>query len=74
VPGIVEKVERAEKISISAQDPHGKPFVLQVEGLLAHCLQHELDHLDGIVFIEKLSRLKFTRLLAKMKKIQREAL
>ena len=56
-----------------ALDEHGAPFELEAEGLLAVCIQHEMDHLEGRVFVEKLSRLKRSRILAKIKKRQREA-
>ena len=72
VPGIYEEVERAEKITVKAQDQYGKPFELQAEGLLAICIQHETDHLNGKVFIEKLSRLKLNRIMTKLKKNQRK--
>ena len=74
VPGIYEKVRRAERIKVSALDGDGKPFVLEAEGLLAVCIQHEMDHLDGKVFVEKLSRLKQQRILSKLKKQQRQAM
>lgn len=72
VPGVYEEVERAEKITVKAQDRYGKPFELQAEGLLAVCIQHENDHLNGQVFVEKLSRLKQERILNKLKKNQRK--
>jgi peptide deformylase len=70
VPGIYEEVERAERITVKAQDQYGKPFELEAEGLLAICIQHEVDHLNGKVFVEKLSRLKLTRIITKLKKSQ----
>jgi len=57
-PGIYEKVKRAEKITMSFQDINGNKKEIEADGLEAICLQHELDHLNGIVFIEKLSPLK----------------
>ena len=72
VPGIYETVDRAERITLRAQDEEGKPFELHADGLLAICIQHEIDHLKGKVFVEYLSRLKQTRILAKMKKLARE--
>lgn len=74
VPGIYEKVSRAERISVTALDRDGKPFTLDVEGLLAVCIQHEIDHLQGKVFVEYLSRLKQTRIKMKMQKLQRETM
>lgn len=68
VPGIYEKVRRAERIKVSALDEHGEPFTLEAEGLLAVCIQHEMDHLEGKVFVEYLSRLKQQRILGKLKK------
>jgi peptide deformylase len=72
VPGIYEKVTRAQNIQVRALDAQGELFVLAAEGLLAVCIQHEMDHLDGKVFVEKLSRLKRQRILGKIKKRQRE--
>jgi peptide deformylase len=74
VPGIYEKVSRAERVTVRALDEHGKPFTLDAEGLLAVCIQHEMDHLQGKVFVEYLSHLKQTRIRAKLKKHQREIL
>lgn len=71
VPGVYEQVQRAEWIKIHAQDRQGKPFELEVEGLLSICLQHETDHLNGKVFVEKLSRLKQNQIIRKLKKHQR---
>jgi peptide deformylase len=68
VPGIYEEVERAEYIVVEAQDEHGKTYELEAEGLLAVCIQHEMDHLLGKVFVEYLSRLKQTRIRARMEK------
>ena len=72
VPGIYEKVTRAQRIRVRALDENGAPFELDAEGLQAVCIQHEMDHLDGKVFVEKLSRMKRQRILAKIKKRQRE--
>jgi peptide deformylase len=68
VPGIYEAVDRAEKITVQALDRQGKPFELTADGLLGICIQHEIDHLDGKIFVEKLSRLKLNRIIAKLKK------
>jgi peptide deformylase len=74
VPGIYEKVRRAEFITVRAQDENGKSFTLEAEGLMAVCIQHEMDHLQGHVFVEYLSHLKQTRIRAKLKKQRRETL
>ncbi|MBQ9182389.1 MAG: peptide deformylase [Neisseriaceae bacterium] len=72
VPGVFDKVKRAAEITVEAWDENGKPFTLNADGLLAVCIQHELDHLQGKVFVEYLSRLKQNRIVAKMKKLARE--
>ena len=74
VPGIYDRVTRAERIVVEALDRDGKLFVLQAEGLLATCLQHEMDHLDGKVFVEYLSQLKQNRIKTKLRKRVRETL
>jgi peptide deformylase len=74
VPGIYEKVRRAEWVKVRALDRDGQPFTLEATGLLAVCIQHEVDHLRGKVFVEYLSRLKQTRIAAKLKKQQRQAM
>lgn len=74
VPGIYEKVSRAERVRVRALDEHGQPFELEAEGLLAVCIQHEMDHLQGKVFVEHLSYLKQSRIRAKLKKQRRETL
>jgi len=74
VPGIYEKVRRADHVTVQALDLEGKSFTVQAEGFLAVCIQHEMDHLRGKVFVEYLSQLKQTRLRAKLKKRRREAL
>jgi peptide deformylase len=73
VPGVFEKVRRAERISVRALDAEGAPFTLDADGLLAVCIQHEMDHLEGKVFVEKLSRLKRGRILARLRKGERRA-
>ena len=72
VPGIYEQVERAEQIRVRAARGDGQVFTLEAEGLLAVCIQHEIDHLLGKVFVEYLSRLKQSRIKAKLQKQQRE--
>ncbi len=71
VPGIYEKVPRAERITVRALDADGKVFELAAGGLLSVCIQHEMDHLEGKVFVEYLSRLKQQRILEKLKKQKR---
>lgn len=73
VPGYYDKVTRAARIRVRAQDEHGETFELGAGGLLAVCIQHEMDHLEGKVFIEYLSPLKRARLAAKVRKKQRLA-
>lgn len=73
VPGVYEIVARAEKVKVRALGVDGHPFELAAEGLLALCIQHEMDHLEGKVFVEYLSRLKQTRIRAKLQKQQRRA-
>ncbi len=68
VPGIYDKVARAEKVRVRALNQQGETFELDTEGLLAVCVQHELDHLDGKVFVEYLSQLKQTRIKGKLAK------
>ena len=71
--GIFEKVERAERVTVHYQDADGQARTLVAEGLLAVCIQHEMDHLMGKVFVEYQSPLKRNRIKAKMLKAQREA-
>ena len=66
VPGIYEAVERAERVTVRALGLDGKPFTVTAEKMLAVCIQHELDHLDGKVFVDYLSRLKQQRIKAKL--------
>lgn len=73
VPGIYEEVERPEQVTVRAFDEHGKAFTIEADGLLAVCLQHEMDHLQGRVFVQYLSRLKQSRIKGKMLKLDREA-
>lgn len=72
VPGIYDVVTRAEKVTVEALDRDGNIFTLEAEGLLAVCIQHEMDHLLGKVFVEYLSPLKQTRIKNKLKKRQRD--
>jgi peptide deformylase len=68
VPTYFETVERFNWIELTGLDIEGKPFTIQTDGLLAICLQHEIDHLDGKLFIDRLSPIKSTRLKSKIKK------
>jgi peptide deformylase len=72
VPGIYDEVKRAARIRVRALGLDGKPFEFEAEGLLAVCVQHEMDHLRGKVFVEHLSYLKQTRIRAKLRKQERE--
>jgi peptide deformylase len=74
VPGIYDGVQRHDAVTVSALDGEGKPHTVQAEGLLAVCIQHEMDHLMGKVFVEYLSPLKRNRIKTKMIKAQREDL
>ena len=70
--GIREKVRRAAKVLLHAVDVEGKPFQLAAEGLMAVCIQHEIDHLDGRVFIDRLSELKRERIKQKLQKAKQQ--
>ncbi len=74
VPGIYEKVRRAKRITVRALIAKGEEFTLDAEGLLAVCIQHEMDHLQGRVFVEYLSHLKQMRIRSKLKKRRRETM
>jgi peptide deformylase len=71
VPGVYETVQRADHVRVRALDRDGKPFELETGGLLAVCIQHEIDHLDGKLFVDYLSQLKRTRIRKKLEKHQR---
>jgi peptide deformylase len=73
VPGIYDNVERAESVTVTALDRNGSRFTLNASGMLATCIQHEMDHLEGKVFVDLLSELKQNRVRAKLKKRQRKA-
>ena len=73
VPGIYDGVERHERVHVRALDGEGKERLIEAEGMLAICIQHEMDHLLGKVFVEYLSPLKRNRIKTKMLKAQREA-
>lgn len=73
IPGIYDKVERPDAVTVTALDLDGNPFTLEADGLLAVCIQHEIDHLDGKLFIQHLSRLKQNRIRQKVAKQDRAA-
>ncbi len=71
VPGIYEEVERPDRVTVRALDENGQPFTLEADGLLAVCIQHEIDHLNGRVFVQYLSRLKQSRIKTRLQKSER---
>lgn len=73
VPGIYEPVERAEHIKFTALDKDGEVYEMEAQGLLAVCIQHEMDHLEGKLFVDYLSQLKQQRIRKKLQKQQRQA-
>jgi peptide deformylase len=73
VPGIFADVERADRIRVEAQDLDGKPVVIEADGLLAVCIQHEMDHLAGKLFVDYLSPLKREMVRKKLEKQRRHA-
>jgi peptide deformylase len=73
VPGIYEMVERAERVKVRAYDQNGLPFTLEAQGLLSVCIQHEMDHLKGKVFVDYLSQLKQQRIRARLAKQLRKS-
>lgn len=73
VPGFYETVKRAERIRMRALDRNGDPFELETDGLLAVCIQHEIDHLDGRLFVDHISALKRQRIRKKLEKEQRQS-
>lgn len=74
VPGIYETLHRAEKVRIKALNKEGESFEMNAEGLLAVCIQHEMDHLEGKLFVDYLSQLKKQRIRKKLEKQQRSAM
>lgn len=74
VPGIFDTVQRADWVRVRALDENGKEFELETDGLLAVCIQHEIDHLDGKVFVDYLSRMKQQRIQKKLEKQSRAAM
>jgi len=73
VPGYYERVRRAARVKVRAQDAQGRPFELEADGMLAVCIQHETEHLEGKIFVDHLSPLKRQRLAARLRKRQRLA-
>lgn len=72
VPGVYDKVQRADRVKVRALDREGTVFELEADGLLAVCIQHEIDHLDGKLFVDYLSSLKRQRIRKKLEKAQRQ--
>jgi peptide deformylase len=72
IPGVASQVERPSRVVVEAVDEHGHPLHIEAEGLLARCLQHEIDHLNGVLFIDHLSALKRSMLLKKYRQLQEE--
>lgn len=72
VPGIYDEVERAQRIRVRAQDRHGITFERELDGIRAVCLQHEMDHLEGKLFVDYLSSLKRDRIRRKLEKTRRD--
>jgi len=72
IPGVYETIQRAEKVTVTALDRHGEKFTLDADELLAVCIQHEVDHLEGKMFVDYLSPLKKNRIRKKMEKYVRE--
>ena len=73
VPGVYDEVERPESVTVEAEDETGRTFRIDAEGLLAVCIQHEMDHLTGKVFVDYLSQLKQTRIRSRMRKLERDS-
>lgn len=73
VPGYYETVTRAEKIRLKALDRDGNPYEMDCDELLSVCIQHELDHLDGVLFVDHISKLKRERIKAKLVKAHKAA-
>lgn len=72
VPGIYERVERADRVRVRALDRNGEPFEMEADDLLAVCIQHEIDHLDGKLFVDYISPLKRQRIRKKLEKSHRQ--
>jgi peptide deformylase len=69
IPGVYEEVERPERVRVRALDRDGEPYEIEADGLLSVCIQHEVDHLDGVLFLDHISGLKRRMLMKKYKKI-----
>ncbi len=74
LPGIYENVVRAEEVTIQALDRDGSPLKIEADGVLAICIQHELEHLEGKLFVDHLSRLKQQRIRKKLEKLRKETM
>ena len=72
VPGYTDEVERKAKVTVTGLDKNGEPMEVHAEGLLAVCLQHEIDHLEGVLFVDRLSRLKQSMVKKKLKRRAKE--
>lgn len=72
VPGVYDEVERPDAVTVEAEDERGRTFSIDAEGLLATCIQHEMDHLSGKVFVDYLSQLKQNRIRSRMRKLDRD--
>lgn len=72
IPGVTAPVKRPSRVVVEATDDCGEKITIEADDLLATCLQHEIDHLDGILFIDRISRLRRRRLLAQYNKLQEE--
>lgn len=73
VPGVYDEVERPDAVTVEAEDERGRTFRVDAQDLLAICIQHEMDHLSGRVFVEYLSQLKQTRIRSRMRKLERDS-
>ena len=73
IPGFRGLVPRKEKVKVKALDRNGEEFILEADGLLAICIQHEIDHLNGVLFVDYLSPLKRNRIKEKLLKLQKQA-
>jgi peptide deformylase len=73
IPGVSAAVERPSRIAVEGLDADGRPVRMEADGLLARCLQHEVDHLDGILFIDRISPLKRRMVLGKYRRSERDA-
>jgi peptide deformylase len=74
LPGLNDVVERSARVIVNGLDPDGRPQQIEAEGLLSRALQHEIDHIDGILFIDRVSPLKRQMLLKKWKKVKPEGI